>query len=126
MKAWLGVVIGGLLLAGSTQALPAQDAGQSAQQTTPVTLTVDQAISKALANQPLLQQAQAAVEAARARVGEANSAYFPFVSGNASYNRLSDQSFALSALIPPQLAGMIPSSVAPLLNSPLSLVPVNV
>ena len=95
-----------------------------------ITLTVDQAISRALGNQPLIQQAQAVVEAARARVGEANSAYFPFVSGTASYNRLSDESFAIASLLPPastlaQLGITIPPNIAPLLNNPLSLVPVN-
>ncbi|MGA2612104.1 MAG: TolC family protein [Spirochaetia bacterium] len=129
MRAWLRSVAAGLLLAGSAAALLAEEP-QTTQQTAPVQLTVDQAVSQALANQPLIQQAEAAVEAARARVGEANSAYYPFVSGNASYNRLSDQSFALSALLPPastlqQLGISIPPNIAPLLNSPLSLVPVN-
>jgi outer membrane protein len=129
MKAWAGLLVGGLLLAGSGAALPAQEAAQPAAQGAPVTVTIDQAVSRALANQPLIEQAQAAVEAARARVGEANSSYFPFVSGNASYNRLSDQSFAISSLLPTstlqQLGITIPPNIAPLLNSPLALVPVN-
>lgn len=66
--------------------------GQTATQTSPqdasIALTLEQAIAGAMANQPLIQQAVAAVEAARARVGEAQSAYFPSVSGTASYNRL--------------------------------------
>lgn len=134
MRAWLGNLAVGLFLAASAVALFAeeteQSAQQTAQQTASVKLTVDQAISQALANQPLIQQAEAAVEAARARVGEANSAYYPFVSGNASYNRLSDQSFAISSLLPPastlqQLGITIPPNIMPLLSSPLSLVPVN-
>jgi outer membrane protein TolC len=65
----------------------------------PVTLTLEQAIARALANQPLIQQAAAAVEAARARVGEAQSAYYPSVSANAAYNRLEpDQSIAFPGL----------------------------
>jgi outer membrane protein len=126
MKAWVGLMVGGLLLAGSGAALHAQAAVPPASQEAPVTVTIDQAISRALANQPLIEQAQAAVEAARARVGEANSAYFPFVSGNASYNRLSDQSFAISSILPLQQLGIsVPSNLAPYLNSPFSLVPLN-
>lgn len=53
-----------------------------------VTLTVEQAVARARTNQPLIQQALAAEEAARARVGEAQSQYYPTVSGTASYTRL--------------------------------------
>jgi len=124
------------LLAGAGAMAFAQDAGQSASatqgagQSAALTLTVDQAMARALANQPLIQQAQAAVEAARARVGEANSAYYPFLNGTASYNRLSDESFALGALLPPaaelsQFGITIPPSFAPLLNAPFSFAPVN-
>ncbi len=124
------------LLAGAGAMAFAQDAGQSASatqgagQSAALTLTVDQAVARALANQPLIQQAQAAVEAARARVGEANSAYYPFLNGTASYNRLSDESFPLGALLPPaaelsQFGITIPPSFAPLLNAPFSFAPVN-
>lgn len=122
MKSWVGLVIGGILLAWTGPALSAQAESPA------VTLTIDRAISQALANQPLIQQAQAAVEAARARVGQANSSYYPFVSGSGSYDRLSDQSFAISSVLPPALlqGATIPSNIAPLLNEPFSLVPVNV
>ena len=46
-------------------------------------LTLDQAVALALTNQPLIEQALAAVEAARDRVGEAQSAYYPNVSAGA-------------------------------------------
>lgn len=90
-------------------------------------LTVDQAVAQALANQPLIQQAQAAVEAARARVGEAQASYYPFVSGSASYNRLSDQSFSIASVLPSSvpLASLVPPSLLPLFESPLSLAPLN-
>ena len=124
MKVWVGLVIGGLLLAGTGPSLFAQGAGPA------VTETIDQAISQALANQPLIQQAQAAVEAARARVGQANSSYYPFVSGSGSYDRLSDQSFTISSLLPAselqQLGITIPPNIAPILGTPIALVPVNV
>jgi len=51
-------------------------------------LTVEQAVALATANQPLIRQAEAAVEAARARVGEAQSVYYPNLMGSASYNRI--------------------------------------
>ena len=93
-------------------------------------LTVDQAVARALANQPLIQQAQAAVEAARARVGEAQSAYYPFVNGSASYNRITDESFSIASVLPPGVPlsafGVNPGTpLAQLLSSPLSLAPVN-
>ena len=90
-----------------------------------VTLTVDQAIARSLANQPLILQAEAAVQAAHARVGEAQALYYPMVSGTAAYNRLSDESFSFAALLP---AGFNLSSLGPLgalFSSPLSLVPVD-
>ena len=93
-------------------------------------LTVDQAVAMALANQPLIQQAQAAVEAARARVGEAQSTYYPSVSGSASYNRIADQSFSITSVLPPGVPlsafGVSPGSpLDMLLSSPLSLAPDN-
>ncbi len=64
-------------------------------------LTVEQAVALAAANQPLIRQAEAAVEAARARVGEAQSVFYPNLTASASYNRIEPlQSFDLSALIP--------------------------
>ncbi len=90
-----------------------------------VTLTVEQAVSRAKANQPLIRQALAAVEAARARVGEAQSSYYPMVSGTASYNRLSDESFAISSVLPPFLSSQVPSQYQALLSAPFSLVPDN-
>ncbi len=89
-----------------------------------VTLTVEQAVSRARSNQPLIQQALAGVEAARARVGESQSTYYPTVSGTASYNRLSDQSFSLSSFLPPSVVAQAGQYQA-LLTGPISLVPVN-
>ncbi len=59
---------------------------QAAQDTAP--LTLEQVTARALANQPLIQQAAAAVEAARARVGEAQSAYYPSVGASGTYTLL--------------------------------------
>jgi outer membrane protein len=64
-------------------------------------LTIEQAIARATSNQPLIRQAQAAVEAARARVGQARSVFYPNLQASASYNRIEPlQSFDLSALFP--------------------------
>lgn len=64
-----------------------------------VTLTVEQAVARAKTNQPLILQAQAAVEAARARVGEAQSAYYPNIVGTGSYTHVEpDQSFTFPML----------------------------
>ena len=106
---------------------PMAGAQSPAAETGPSALTVNQAVARALANQPLIQQAQAAVEAARARVGEAQASYYPFVNGTASYNRLSDQSFSIASVLPPSvpLSSLVPPSLLPLFESPLSLVPVD-
>lgn len=61
---------------------------QQSQHSGAATLSVDDAIARAVANQPLILQAEAAVAAARAGIGEAQSSYFPNVSGAASYTRL--------------------------------------
>ena len=89
-----------------------------------VTLTVEQAVARARTNQPLIQQALAAVEAARARVGQAQSQYYPTVSGTASYNRLSDESFSIASVLPPSLVSQAGQYQA-LLTEPFSLVPLN-
>ena len=101
---------------------------QTAEPSATVAISVDQAIARALANQPLIEQAEAAVESARARVGESQSAYYPMVSGTASYNRLSDQSFSISSLLPSGLSLSslgVPAALQGLFTSPLSLVPVD-
>jgi outer membrane protein len=46
---------------------------------------IDDAVAKAVANQPLILQAEASVEAARAKEAQAKSAYLPTVSATASY-----------------------------------------
>jgi len=101
------------------------DGSSTAAGASAVTLTVEQAVARARANQPLIRQALDTVEAARARVGEAQSAFFPMVSGTASYNRLSDESFAISSVLPPSLASQVPSAYKGLINAPFSLVPLN-
>ncbi|HYW82152.1 MAG TPA: hypothetical protein VFB30_02780, partial [Spirochaetia bacterium] len=50
------------------------DGSSTAAGASAVTLTVEQAVARARANQPLIRQALDTVEAARARVGEAQSA----------------------------------------------------
>lgn len=68
-------------------------------QDTAIALTLDQIIARAIANQPLILQAQAAVEAARARVGQAQSAYYPSVSASGTYTLLEpDQSVVFPGL----------------------------
>jgi len=72
---------------------------QAAQGTAADILTLDQVVQKAITNQPLILQAQAAVEAARARVGQAESAYFPQVGATGSYTRLEpDETIAFPGL----------------------------
>ena len=75
----------------------AQSAGPSPDAAGTVTLTVDQAVARTLANQPAIQQAVASAEAARSRVGEAQSAYWPSVVATGSYTRIApDQSVAIT------------------------------
>jgi len=100
MRARVVPIAAGILLA-SLASLSAQSTadGASAAASTGVTLTAEQAVSRAKTNQPLIQQALAAVEAARARVGEAQSAYYPSLSGIGSYTYIQpDQSLAFPPL----------------------------
>jgi outer membrane protein TolC len=119
MRAKLFSVAASILLV-SLGTLSAQSSGTDA-----LTLTVEQAVARTKANQPLIRQALDAVEAARARVGEAQSAYYPMVSGTASYNRLSDQSFSIDSVLPPFLVSQVPAQYQGLLSAPFSLVPDN-
>jgi outer membrane protein len=74
------------LLGGGLLAFPQPEAA----------LTIEKAVALATTNQPLIRQAEAAVEAARARVGEAKSVFYPNLMGSASYNRIEPlQSFTL-------------------------------
>jgi outer membrane protein len=83
------------LLAAAVLLLAAAAAGRA--QDTAAVLTIDQALGRAMANQPLIQQAQAAVQAAQARVGQAQSSYYPSLSGTFSYTRVEpDQSFTFN------------------------------
>jgi outer membrane protein len=50
-------------------------------------ITYTEAIAKAGANQPLILRAQAAVQSARAKVGQARSDYFPLMNAQAGYGR---------------------------------------
>lgn len=59
------------------------------QQTLADTLTADQAVERALRENPTLQAARAEASAAEASVREVRSAWFPVVRGEASYRRLS-------------------------------------
>jgi outer membrane protein len=82
------------VLGGSLSCLPAFSQPETA-------LRIEQAVALAAANQPLIRQAEAAVEAAQARVGEAQSVLYPNLTASASYNRIEPlQAFDLSALIP--------------------------
>ncbi len=117
MKAKLGAAafvlftLGASLFALAAQAVTS--AAPGAQDTAAVTLTLEQVVARAETNQPLILQAQAAVEAARARVGQAQSAYFPSVSATGTYTLLEpDQSLTLA----------FPAPIGPL---SFSLVPIN-
>jgi len=86
----------GAAKAGAAQpSLGAPDAGPAQ----PRLLTLDEAISLAVANHPSIKQAQAQLTAARAAVGEALSLYYPKVAGALSYTRVEpDQSFTFPGL----------------------------
>jgi outer membrane protein len=87
----------GRLLAAGLFVLGAAVAGAQSGGSDAVSLTVDQAVARALANQPMILQAQASLEAARARVGQAQSAYWPNVSASGSYTHIEpDQSVSIS------------------------------
>ncbi len=88
----------------SAAALFAQTAPAVPAEPVSLTITLEQTIERALANQPLIDQALAAVQAARARVGEAQSAYFPNISGSAGYNRIEPSqayTFDVSSMMDP-------------------------
>jgi len=53
-----------------------------------VQVNAEQAIARSVTNQPLIQAAEAAVESARAKLGQARSAYYPNISGTASWDRV--------------------------------------
>jgi outer membrane protein TolC len=53
-----------------------------------VHVTAAQSVARAMANQPLIQAAQAAVQSARAKLGQARSSYFPNVGGTATWNHI--------------------------------------
>lgn len=72
------------VLAAAPWLASAQSAGASAPASKPA-LGLEDAIAKAVSNQPLILQAEASVAAARAREEQAKSAYLPNVSAAASY-----------------------------------------
>ena len=63
--------------------------------TRPLIVGIDDAVAKAVSNQPLILQAEANVAAARAKEAQAKSAYLPNVSAAASYLRLEPQEGAV-------------------------------
>jgi len=84
-------------IAAALITLAALAAGAQSVGTDAVSLTVEQAVARALASQPMILQAQASLEAARARVGEAQSAYWPNISASGSYTRIEpDQSVSIT------------------------------
>jgi outer membrane protein len=93
MRAAVFSIAAGILLAASGAAWA------QATESPTMTLTVGQAVARAKANQPLILQAQAAAEAARARVGEAQSVYYPSVVGTGTYTYVQpDQDFTIPML----------------------------
>ena len=100
MRARVVLVGFGILLAsgGILAAQTAEPAGSSGSPGS-VSLTLEQAVARARTNQPLILQAQAAVAAARERVGEAQSTYYPSLSGAGSYTYVQpDQAFVFPGL----------------------------
>ena len=62
-------------------------------------LTLAQAVSRAISSHPLVLRSQSDVTAAQAAVGEAQSAYYPSITGSASYTRVEpNQSVAFPGL----------------------------
>jgi len=62
-------------------------------------LNLDQAISRAVNNNPLVEQAMAHLSAARAVVSEAQGLYYPKITGSTSYTRIEpEQSFTFPGL----------------------------
>jgi len=51
-------------------------------------LTVGEAVRRAVENHPLVDQASQTIRAARARIAESRSAYYPFIEAELSYTRL--------------------------------------
>jgi len=84
-------------VAAALLVLGAALAGAQSGGTDAVSLTADQAVARALANQPVILQAQASLEAARARVGQVQSAYWPAISASGSYTHIEpDQSISVT------------------------------
>ncbi len=76
-------IVGALAARGFSQTESSPRGGAQA-----IALTLDEAIARALANQPLIEEALEAVRAAQSKVGEAESSYYPNVSGVAAYEHL--------------------------------------
>jgi outer membrane protein TolC len=53
-----------------------------------VHVNAEQAIARSVTNQPLIQAAEAAIESARAKLGQARSEYYPDISGTASWDHV--------------------------------------
>jgi outer membrane protein len=73
--------------------------------TPPKTLTLDQALETARANQPQLRQAAAGTQAAMARSDEALASLLPQVSGTANYQRSTANFTSRPGSLPSQLSG---------------------
>jgi outer membrane protein len=64
-----------------------------------ILLNLDQAISRAVNNNPLIEQAMAHLSAARTAVSEAHGPYYPRITGSSSYTRIEpEQSFSIPEL----------------------------
>ena len=93
------VGLGILLASGAILAAQAAAPAAAPDSAGGVTLTVEQAVARARTNQPLILQAQAGVDAARERVGEAQSTYYPSLSGVGTYTYVQpDQAFVFPGL----------------------------
>jgi outer membrane protein len=76
-----------LALSGSVSFAQKNATAASSEPMPSVVITFAEAIAKAGANQPLILRAQAAVRSARAKVGQAESDYFPRMTAQAGYDR---------------------------------------
>jgi outer membrane protein len=91
LKSWILLAsLSALASFAAAQSAIAQSAASPAQNPAPA-LGLDAVIAKAVANQPLILQAESSVAAARAKEEEAKSAYLPNVSAAGSYLRLEPQ-----------------------------------
>ena len=83
-KYWILIMLTMVTVTPKVFSQPADQATGSAE----VHVNSEQAIARSVTNQPLIQAAEAAVESARAKLGQARSAYYPDIGGTASWDHV--------------------------------------